>query len=219
MEVVDRNHLRPAVYTQRKLRWAEVLGSDAHHPAGPPGSRLPGAHYTWVKMAAPSLEGLRLALLDGNDVSIRRNDEVPADFDPFHTPTHFIESLEIKEAGYMGRGTPERFRFNPWFNALIGGRGTGKSTAVHFLRLAFQREKDLATLGAEDPASKTFDAFARKPRNRMDKGGLSREDKTETTVTLMRDGVRHRLNWRQGVAGRSVEQETTSGWQASSVRR
>ncbi|WP_312651575.1 hypothetical protein, partial [Escherichia coli] len=54
-------------------------------------------------MARPSLEGLRLALLDGQDVSVRRSDE-SNDFVPFNTPEHFIESIEIRDARYMGRG-------------------------------------------------------------------------------------------------------------------
>lgn len=54
-------------------------------------------------MARPSLEGLRLALLDGQDVSVRRSDE-SNDFVPFNTPEHFIESIEIRDARYMGAG-------------------------------------------------------------------------------------------------------------------
>ena len=72
---------KPELYSQRKLAWAEVLGSDSHHPGGSAGHRFPGSHYTWVKMSQPSLEGLRLALLDGGGFSIRRSDE-SASFDP-----------------------------------------------------------------------------------------------------------------------------------------
>ncbi len=51
---------------------SRVLGSDCHSFQG---NGIPGSRYTWVKMAKPTLEGLRLALLDGNGVSIRRSDE------------------------------------------------------------------------------------------------------------------------------------------------
>ena len=40
-------------------------------------------------MATPSLEGLRLALLDGEGFSTRRSDD-PQPFDPFALPEHFI---------------------------------------------------------------------------------------------------------------------------------
>ena len=63
IEVVDRESERPALYLQRRFSWAEVLGSDSHHPAGGTGDRFPGSHYTWVKMANPSLEGLRTGVV------------------------------------------------------------------------------------------------------------------------------------------------------------
>ncbi len=46
MEVVDPASEKPESYRQRKFAWAEVLGSDSHHPDGPAGSRFPGSHYT-----------------------------------------------------------------------------------------------------------------------------------------------------------------------------
>ena len=76
-----------------------MLGSDSHHPQAASGGRSPGSHYTWVKMAQPSLEGLRLALIDGQGFSVRRSDEDES-FDPFALPDHFIESVEI--AGCAG---------------------------------------------------------------------------------------------------------------------
>lgn len=106
IEVVDRNSEKPTLYSQKHLRWAEVLGSDAHHPSGPDGARYPGSHWTWVKMAHPSLEGLRLALLDGEGFSVRRSDD-PERFDPNALPENFIESVEIDDARYMGRGQSE----------------------------------------------------------------------------------------------------------------
>ncbi|MBF0440244.1 MAG: hypothetical protein HQL93_14165 [Magnetococcales bacterium] len=63
-----------------------------------------GSQYTWVKMAHPNIEGLRLALFDGNEVSIRRSDgEV---FNPFRVPAHIIMAIEIEQARYMGHGQP-----------------------------------------------------------------------------------------------------------------
>jgi DNA repair ATPase RecN len=217
MEVCAPTLGKPDLYRQRKLVWAEVLGSDAHHPNGAPGQRWPGSHFTWVKMATPSLEGLRLALLDGNGVSIRRSDGPEPAFDPLALPENFIESIEIANARYMGRGTAQQVEFSPWFNALIGGRGTGKSTVVHFMRLAYRRESELNGLGSEDQAVQTFERFNRKPQDRNDYGGLDREhDRTEAVLTVMRDGVRHRLRWRQDGSGHVIEQQDRDGWSASS---
>lgn len=140
MEIVSRTTPKPKSYIDAKLNWAEVLGSDCHSFRG---EAVPGSRYTWVKMATPSREGLRLALLDGQDISIRRSDDAEKFF-PNNLPEHYIESLEISDARCMGRGDkPAKFEFNPYFNAVVGGRGTGKSTVVHALRLAYRREKEI----------------------------------------------------------------------------
>ena len=162
MEVVDPASDPPDLYRQRKLAWSEVLGSDSHHPACRPEERLPGTRFTWVKMSEPSLEGLRLALLDGPGFSIRRSDD-PDPSDPNRLPTHYIESIEISDARFMGRGEPARIEFSPWLNALVGGRGTGKSTVVHALRLASRRHTELTRLDDHSPVRRTFERFDRHP--------------------------------------------------------
>lgn len=216
IEVCDPTKPRPEIYRQRKLRWAEVVGSDAHHPAGTAGQRSPGSHFTWVKMGSPSLEGLRLALIDGNDVSIRRSDDPVPAFSPFATPDHFIESVETANARFMGRAAPERLLFSPWFNALIGGRGTGKSTIVHFLRLAYRREGELTRLGDIESVAMTFERFNHAPKARDDYGGLSGDNATTVHLVVMRDGERYRLHWRQDGGGAAVEVHDGEGWRPSS---
>ena len=205
MEIVNPSSEPPELYRQRKLAWSEVLGSDSHHLGGGKGERFPGSHYTWVKIAKPSLEGLRLALLDGNGFSVRRSD-MQDPFDPFATPKHCIESIEIASARYMGHGKPTKIDFNPWLNALVGGRGTGKSTVIHALRLAARREDELTHLEERSGPRLTFERFNRVPSNRMGEGGLT--DKTKIQWTVMRDGVRHRVHWRQDGAGMVVEDES-----------
>ena len=51
--------------------------------------------------------------------------------------------VEIKDARYMGRDTAARVAFSPWLNAVVGGRGTGKSTVLHALLLAARRQSEL----------------------------------------------------------------------------
>ena len=217
MEVIASEFEKPDLYEQRKLSWAEVLGSDSHHPDGEAEDQSPGSQYTWVKMAKPSLEGLRLALLDGGGFSIRRSDASGA-FHPFALPNHCIESIEIDEARYMGRGQlPARLDFNPWLNALIGGRGTGKSTVLHALRLAARRDSDFEALPDHSGSRDTFKRFNQVPADQTKDGGLT--DSTQIHWTLMRDGVRHRVHWQTNGAGTAVEDESKSGeWQPSSVQ-
>ena len=215
MEVVDSGSERPDLYQQRRFAWAEVLGSDSHHPSGGAGDRFPGSHFTWVKMAEPSLEGLRLALLDGRGFSIRRSDDSES-FDPFALPVHCIEEVEVRDARYLGRGQSARLAFSPWLNALVGGRGTGKSTVLHALRLAARREQALLDLDESSTPRSTFERFDRVPENRMKSGGLTND--TAIQWIVMRDGVRHRVHWRQDGAGPGVEEEADgTGWVPSSV--
>jgi DNA repair ATPase RecN len=213
-EIVNSQTRKPQIYVDAKCQWTEVLGSDSHSLHSDP---LPGSRFTWVKMARPALEGLRLALLDGSGFSIRRSDD-PEPFDPFKLPTHFIESIEISEARYMGRGGPQKLQFHPWFNALVGGRGTGKSTVVHALRLAFRRQGDLRDLPQESEPRGTFERFVKVPQSRSDEEGAldyRSTQKTEILVTLAREGAPYRLRWRQDATGTAVEEGVTRNWQPS----
>ena len=215
IEIVDHASKRPDLYRQRSSAWAEVLGSDSHHPASGPGDRFPGSHYTWVKMANPSLEGLRLALLDGQGFSIRRSDD-PESFDPFSAPAHCIEAIEVKDARYMGRGESTRFAFSPWLNALVGGRGTGKSTVLHALRLASSRGKELWHLEDHSAPRLTFERFDQVPESRTETGGLTEDTTIQWTAT--RDGVRHRVHWRRNGSAHVVEETAADRqWKPSSV--
>src|SRR5690606_10989558 len=89
LEWADAGGPKPSILDELKLRFASVVGSDCHSFQG---KAVPGSRYTWIKMAEPSLEGLRLALLDGQKVSVKRSDE-SSGFAPFNAPEHFIESV------------------------------------------------------------------------------------------------------------------------------
>ncbi len=209
MEVVDTRNPKPEIYHERKLLWSEVLGSDCHDLQG---KFSPGSQYTWVKMAEPSLEGLRLALLDGNGVSIRRSDE--GGFEPFKTPAHFITGLEVRSARFMGNGVPETVALSPFYNAVVGGRGTGKSTLVCAMRLAYRRESELKRLSEDADPRRHLEAFV-KPVKGRDGGGALREN-TEIRVELLREGVVHRLRWRPDGTGDVVEECDADGqWRPS----
>ncbi len=197
LEWKTKDAAHPSVWDEIKPNLASVLGSDCHSFQG---AAVPGSRYTWIKMATPSLEGLRLALLDGQSVSVRRSDDGDS-FAPFVRPEHFIESIEVHDARFMGRRKPAVLVFNPYFNALIGGRGTGKSTVVHALRLAYRREKELPS-GSE--AGQTFSRFNKAAKSRVDEGGLRPE--TRICAQISRDGTTYRLIWRQDGQGHVVEE-------------
>ncbi len=194
----------PECVRAHKERLARVLGSDCHSFRG---DAIPGSRYTWVKMAGPTLEGLRLALLDGNGVSIRRSDEGP--FEPFKTPEHCITAIEVERARFMGNGQVERLECSPYYNALIGGRGTGKSTIVHALRLVYRREAELTRLPATAETREQFDRFRRPVKGRDGDGGL--REQTCLRIELLRDGVSHRLNWAISAPDPVVEERLPDG--------
>lgn len=205
MEVSDPASGRPSTYKEMRLEWAEVLGSDSHHPSGPPGARYPGSHYTWVKMGSPSLEGLRLALLDGA-LSILRSDETTA-YPNEHAPLA-LESVEIKGARYMGREEPLKLPFSPWLNTVIGGRGTGKSSLVEFLRLALRREDELNELSSE--LKPEFEKYAMVSGSSDDIGLLTAD--AEIRVVYRKDGLRFRIQWSPDGSLDAIEEDFDGGW-------
>lgn len=81
-----------------------------------------GRSTTWVKWATPSAEALRQACLAKESRISQREPELPA---------IAITSLNVSNSAFLG---PIQIEFNPQYNALIGGRGTGKSTVLEYLR-------------------------------------------------------------------------------------
>ena len=214
VEIADISSEKPSLYRQHAHYWAEVLGSDSHRLTATGDQHLPGSHYTWIKMEQPSIDGLRLALLDGKRFSVRRSDDPDSPIRAL--PAHHVRSIAIAEARLMGRGEPASLEFSPWLNVLIGGRGSGKSTVLNCLRLAARREADLLRLDDGSDTKRTFDRFNQVPRNRNDAGGLQAETRIEWTVS--RDGVNHRIHWAQAPNTDDMVVETIdnqSGWVAS----
>ncbi len=110
-----------------------VFGSDSHERAEI------GRRTTWVRMAEPTLEGLRVALLDGApSVQPFVAGEMPGPNAPSR-----ICGITISGTRHIGRKQPERVDFNPSLNAIIGGRGTGKSSILELIRKTTKRGEAL----------------------------------------------------------------------------
>lgn len=126
--------------TANRYGWVPVLGSDAHHlttASCPPGleAKAPGTHVTLIKAEALDLDGVRLALTDP-DESVRR---CRSGYDDPNSSSHGrIDRVEV-----VREGTTQEYRFGPWMNCLIGGRGVGKSTLIELLRLVLGRSHEL----------------------------------------------------------------------------
>ena len=201
--IIGTEALDESLVTRHQPAWTVVLGSDCHHPNGAAEQQYPGSRYTWVKMGRPSIEGLRLALIDGAPLSLLRSDRTAGN--PNEHSHLVIESVAASAAQYAGRGSgPLVARFSPWMSALVGGRGTGKSTVIEMLRLALDRAAELpADLRDE------FESFASIPASRTHRGALT--EQTQLRVVVRKDRRRLRLTW-MGGDGRIEEQDQEGHW-------
>jgi len=84
--------------------------------------RLFGQFSTWVKWGEPTAEALRQACLARESRLSQGRPEIPQTF---------ISRLELTNSKFLGSCVVE---LNNQYNALIGGRGTGKSTILEYLR-------------------------------------------------------------------------------------
>ncbi|WP_159006261.1 TrlF family AAA-like ATPase [Bradyrhizobium sp. S69] len=101
---------------------ARVLNSDAHSLSALGRNASNDRKVTRLKMETPSFEGLKIALEDA-DARVRIEDQVP-DVIPRIMGVTF-------EGGFLDGQT---IQFGHNLNCLVGGRGTGKSTAFVAVR-------------------------------------------------------------------------------------
>ncbi len=204
MELVDPQYGKPGSYSEIKPCWTEVLGSDSHYPPDSSEQQYPGSHFTWVKMGTPKIEGLRLALLDGPLSVIRSDGEKD---NPNERAKIVLESMEVSHARYLGRSKPFIVEFNPWLNSIIGGRGTGKSTIVEFLRIALRREKELKEL--PEYLQEEFKKYQKVYTDKAEVGLLT--DKATIKVVYRKDDSRFRVQWGHAGNLESIEEEIEEG--------
>lgn len=183
---------------------ALVSGSDWPHK-----STNAGARFCWVKMSAPNFDGLRLALLDPES-AIRRSDQYPDDPQPL--PEQWIRSITLGNMHLRRVGCGSlSLLMNPAYNAIIGGRGSGKSTVLECIRLALARDNELKKLNKPDEESeiwKTFEGFRREYAQR-DKPGMMLPDTCIVAEVMKGTGEasqRFQYRWQKQTDGRFVTQ-------------
>ena len=191
MEVCDINCQKPEIYTNKKDPWTEIISSDVHDF-----SEQTFGTFTWVKMDEPAIEGLKLALQDG-DVSVNRNMKD----NPNKLPPYFIEKLDISDAKYIGKSETLECNFSPFLNTIIGGRGTGKSTLLEFIRLVLRRDKDI---------HETLKVDSNKYYSLDDNDSLL-ESNTEISLLYWKNSICYRLNWSPNPDNPSLEQKNEDG--------
>jgi ABC-type lipoprotein export system ATPase subunit len=124
----------------RQPAW--IMSSDAksiRKENGQPKPNSIGYRYSWIKMSKPSIESLRQAFLDHESRIILPTD-VSSDKHPnVKNQPGVIKSIEISGAPFLDDQT---IHFSPNLNCIIGGRGSGKSSLLEYLRIMFSRDKD-----------------------------------------------------------------------------
>lgn len=120
LEPGDRRILDGAIPAWTSEKRGVVSCSDARHAD----FRFIGNHATWIKMASPTAESLRQAML-APDSRIRHSEPT--------LPDAVISKVSVKGSKYLADGS---YEFNQQMNSIIGGRGAGKSTLLEYVRFA-----------------------------------------------------------------------------------
>ncbi len=120
-----------------KQNLARVLNSDAHGLEALGRNAANVSRVTRYKMEAPSFEGLRIALEDA-DARVRIEDQIPQ-------AVPRILGVHV-DGGFLSGAVVQ---FNPNLNCIIGGRGTGKSTAIEAVRCLVGHESESSVVDSE----------------------------------------------------------------------
>lgn len=187
LELRKKDYLYPQLYIDNKIKWCRVLGSDAHHPDDDGGERYHGSHFTWVKMTKPTFSELRLSLKDGN-MSVKCSDEVLKNPNEFSHP--IIKRIEINNAMYIGRINSFNIEFSPWLNSIVGGRGTGKSTIIEFLRTILNRRDEMPNSIRTD-----FEKYTEVNSGKGSDGLMLQN--TELNLYFLKDEREYKASWVQ----------------------
>ena len=145
-----------------------------------------GTRHSWIKMdEQPSLEGLRQANLLP-EFRIKNNfDSITS---PYQVPSLWIKSICISNTSVTGCSDPLKIEFSPQLNTIIGGRGSGKSSILRFIRGVFNRTEELSVL---PDILKDHSEFYKRYDSRSQKGVLY--DTTEIEVEVYRNGILHKV--------------------------
>lgn len=112
---------------------AKSLKQDEH---GAPIANSLGYRYSWLKMSKPSVEALRQAFLDPQS-RIQLLADRPSD-----ALTHpRITSISVRGAKFL---EDQELVFSEGLNCIIGGRGSGKSSLLEYLRFAIGMDQATA---------------------------------------------------------------------------
>ncbi len=138
---------------QQFIEWFEhkkpcIKGSDSHNHQYPIGklqdkNSQPIEKFCWIK-ADPTFEGLKQIVYEPEDrVRIQASNPLFDNEKPYFDSIVLCEDVKVyddsKSTLHIKKAT---FNLNPNLVAIIGGRGTGKSTLINYLRHSFDKTKE-----------------------------------------------------------------------------
>jgi len=166
-EITDGTHLRLINQVPK------VRGSDAHSPD------RAGTRTCWLKMSELNFEGLKVALLDHNNC-------VLLDSEPPQKPAMRLTKLKLKTRLCRENGSDAvELELNPFYNAVIGSRGSGKSTLVESIRIGMRKDIGLsASMSTQLRKFKTI--------------GSGMDSDSSIDCFYNKNGTDYKLSWRVG---------------------
>lgn len=169
-----------------------ISTSDARHAD----FRLIGKHASWIKLASPTAESLRQAMLAPDS---RIQYEEPK------LPSVVITKVNIQGANYIQNG---EYEFNQQMNSIIGGRGAGKSSLLEYIRFAL----GCSAMDGKDALDGQSRATLRMLE--MLQSTLSKED-GKVTVDILLNGAPVKIS--RAIANRKFVQVENNGHTSNST--
>jgi chromosome segregation protein len=126
---------------------------------------------TWIKWKEPTAEALRQAFLARESRISLITPEIP---------NIYIEKIDVTNSAFLSKFD---LNFNPQLNSIIGGRGSGKSTILEYLRWALCDQTE--TFGNDDVKSEI-----ERKRNTLIEKTLKEVD-GEVRIFFNVNGTRH----------------------------
>ncbi len=130
-----------------------------------------GNYATWIKWAEPTAEAIRQACLAKES---RISQEEP------ELPQIYVHSIDVTNSKFLGSFD---ILLNQQYNSLIGGRGTGKSTVLEYLRWGLCDQT--VQIGDHDELG-----IIEKRRKSLIKKTLS-DVGGEVRITMIKNGIKH----------------------------
>jgi len=142
---------------------------------------LLGRNVAWVKWATPTAEALRQACLARETRILHSAPRLPM---------LVVKSMRVSQSKFLG---PINLELNPQFNCVIGGRGTGKSTILEYLRWGL----------CDQPANTDEDAARYQQKSTSLVENTLKSLSSVVTIDFLVNGVPHVIR-RQATTGETL---------------